>query len=100
MAAVGDAVAEAMGSPLALDCNNLVVAFLMLGVGMTVLRIDPRWWWRPTHDAVALLHALFPTWDGAVNVLCVIPVLVYFMRYTFGGARLLSAEALVIGRVW
>ena len=90
------AAAEALGTPLALDGNNLAVAFLMLAVGVTVLRVDPRWWWRPTHDAVALLGKLLPTWEVLLNVLCVIPALVYFMRYTLAGARLLSAEALPV----
>ena len=87
-------MAEALGTPLALDGNNVAVGVLMLAVGVTVLRVDPRWWWRPTHDVVALCAGLFPTWEVLMNVLCSIPVLVYFMRYTLGGARLLSAEAL------
>ena len=87
---------EALSQPLVLDGNNVVVAFMMIAGGTLLLRLDSRWWWRPTHDAVVLFTLLFPSWEHVFNVLCGIPMLVYFMRYLLGRLHFMSTEAVVV----
>ena len=59
--AAGSTMMDAVTSPTVVNGNHVLLAFVIMA--MVTSKLDARYWWRPTHDVVALLSMMFPTFE-------------------------------------